>query len=240
MSTLAIQNLHVHAGKTEVVRDVSLVIQTGKVVALMGPNGSGKSSLVNAIMGHPKYRITSGTVVLDGEDITHMMPHEKAKKGIFLSMQNPPALPGVTVFSFLRSAVAALTGEHVPALEFQKRLEAHMQKMGIENGMAGRHVHEGFSGGEKKQLEALQLALLGPKFALLDETDAGLDVDSLRTIAKTIQSRSSEMGILLITHYTRILQYLTPDEVHMMRGGTIVQSGTKELAADIEKRGYGI
>ncbi|TSC71499.1 MAG: FeS assembly ATPase SufC [Parcubacteria group bacterium Gr01-1014_70] len=235
---LEIKNIHVAIDGKEVVRDVSLRVPQGSVVALMGPNGSGKSSLVNAVMGHPRYKITGGHLILDKEDITNALPHEKAQKGIFLSLQNPPSLPGITVSSFLRNAFTALTGSAVPVLEFQKRLEEEMASLGMEKELAGRHVNEGFSGGEKKRLEALQLALFKPKFALLDETDAGLDVDALRTVAETIKRASAGMGILLITHYTRILQYLVPDEVHVMREGTITRSGGKELAEEIEKQGY--
>lgn len=236
--SLELQNIYVEAEGAEVVRGVSLIIPQGNVTALMGPNGSGKSSLVNAVMGHPRYRITEGHIVLNGEDITHAPPHEKAKKGIFLSLQNPPALPGITIASFLRNAASALAGTSIPVLDFQKRLEEEMAKLGMNKEMAGRHVHEGFSGGEKKRLEALQLALFRPKFALLDETDAGLDVDALKIVAETIQRASADMGMLLITHYTRILQYLQPDEVHVMREGCIVQSGGKELAEEIERKGY--
>ena len=237
-NVLEIKNMHVAVDGKEVVRGVSLLISQGKIVALMGPNGSGKSSLVNAVMGHPLYQITEGRILLAGEDITHLAPHEKARKGIFLSLQYPPALPGITVFSFLRNALSRLTDSSISVIEFQKRLEGEMQKLGMEKELMGRHVNEGFSGGEKKRLEALQLALFRPKFALLDETDAGLDVDALRIVAETIKNASRDMGILLITHYTRILQYLEPDEVHMMQGGQIIKSGGKELAEEIEKKGY--
>ena len=237
-NALELQNIHVTVAGTEVVRGVSLRIPEGRVVALMGPNGSGKSSLVNAIMGHPRYTITEGRILLNDEDITHLPVHEKARKGMFLSLQHPPTLPGVSVSSFLRNALSSLTDKAVPVLEFQKRLEEEMARLGMENGMALRHVNEGFSGGEQKRLEALQLALFQPKFALLDETDAGLDVDALRTVAETIRRASDKMGILLITHYTRILQYIKPDEVHVMKDGVIVRSGGKELAEEIEKNGY--
>jgi Fe-S cluster assembly ATP-binding protein len=238
MNMLQIKNIHVVVDGKEVVHDISLSLPKGRVIALMGPNGSGKSSLVNAVMGHPRYVITRGQILLDGKDITHNQPHEKAKKGIFLSLQNPPALPGVTVSSFLRNAVGMVTGEKPPVLEFQKQLENEMQKLGIPVEMARRHVHEGFSGGEKKQLEVLQLVFLKPIFALLDETDAGLDVDALRIIAEAIQHKTCDMGIMIITHYTRILQYLVPDEVYVMREGRVVQNGGKELAEKIEKDGY--
>lgn len=237
-SILDLRHISVSRGETEVVHDVSLRIREGYVTALMGPNGSGKSSLVNAVMGHPRYRIAGGQVLCNGEDITNLAPHQKARKGLFLSPQHPPSLAGVSVSSFLRNALSALTGEAVPVLPFQKMLEEEMEKLGIQKEMAGRHVNEGFSGGEKKRLEALQLALFKPKFALLDETDAGLDIDALQTVAKTIKHASSRMGILLITHYTRILQYLVPDEVHIMQEGRITRSGGRELAEEIEKNGY--
>ena len=239
-NTLELKNIYVTVGSIPTVRDVSIVIPRGKVVALMGPNGSGKSSLVNAVMGHPHYAITKGHIILNGEDITNLPPHEKAQKGLFLSLQHQPALPGVTVFSFLRNALAALTKNAVPALEFQKRLEEEMVHLGMDKELASRHVNEEFSGGEKKRLEALQLTLFKPKFALLDETDAGLDVDALKTVAKTMQGYASNMGILLITHHTRILQYLVPDKVHVMQGGQIIRSGGKELAEEIEAKGYNI
>ncbi|TSC79821.1 MAG: Fe-S cluster assembly ATP-binding protein [Parcubacteria group bacterium Gr01-1014_29] len=235
---LELQNIQVSVNDAEVVHNVSILIPNGKVAALMGPNGSGKSSLVNAVMGHPRYHLTQGYVVLDGEDITNVSTDEKAKKGIFLSLQNPPAIPGITVSSFLRNAVQAWTGKNIPVMEFKSLLEQEMQKIGMEREFASRYVHEGFSGGEKKRLEALQLILLKPKYALLDETDSGLDVDALKIIARNIQRVSAEMGILLITHYTRILQYLVPDEVYIMREGRIVQRGGKELADKIEKQGY--
>ena len=236
---MEIKDLRVAVDGKEVVHGVSLRIPQGRVVALMGPNGSGKSSLVNAVMGHPRYVITSGQIVLNDKDITHIPPHEKARNGIFLSFQNPPSLPGVTVSSFLRNAFSALTGHVFPVIPFQEMLEAEMEKLGIDTKMAGRHVNERFSGGEKKRLEALQLVLFKPQFALLDETDAGLDVDALRVVAETIKRVSEKMGILLITHYTRILEYLTPDEVHVLQEGIITRSGGKELADEIEKSGYG-
>jgi Fe-S cluster assembly ATP-binding protein len=238
MNTLELKNISVTTKDAEIVHEVSLTIKTGRVLVLMGPNGSGKSSLVNSVMGHPRYTISGGRIFLDSEDITLLPTHEKAKKGIFLSLQNPPALPGVTVSSFLRNAVSAVTGSKPAVLEFQKELEHHMRKLGIAPELSRRHVNEGFSGGEKKQLEALQLVLLRPKFALLDETDAGLDSDALRFIAETIQSLAPEMGILIITHTTRILKFLIPDEVCVMKEGRLAQSGGKELAERIEKHGY--
>ncbi|OGZ43991.1 MAG: Fe-S cluster assembly ATPase SufC [Candidatus Ryanbacteria bacterium RIFCSPHIGHO2_02_FULL_45_17b] len=235
---LEIKDLHIVADGKEIIRGVSLRIQKGRIVALMGPNGSGKSSLVNGIMGHPHYAITQGHILLHDKDITHMPPHEKARNGIFLSMQHAPALPGITVSSFLRNACSALTGKTLPVLSFQNMLEIEMKKLGIDIEMAGRHVNEGFSGGEKKRLDALQLVLFKPQFALLDETDAGLDIDALKIVAETIKQASAVMGILLITHYTRILNYLTPDEVHVLQDGIITRSGGKELAEEIEKQGY--
>lgn len=237
-NVLELKNIHVAADGKEIVHGISLRIQEGRVIALMGPNGSGKSSLVNAMMGHPHYTITQGQILLRNEDITHIPPHEKARKGIFLSMQNPPTLAGVTVSSFLRNASSALTGNVLSVIPFQKMLEVEMEKLGIDSKMASRHVNDGFSGGEKKRLEALQLVLFKPHFAFLDETDAGLDVDALRIVAQTIKHVSGNMGILLITHYTRILEYLVPDEVHILQEGVITRSGGKELAEEIEKQGY--
>ena len=240
MNSLELQNISVAADGTEIVHDISLVIPQGRIIALMGPNGSGKSSLVNAVMGHPRYAITSGNVFLGGEDITHIPPHEKAKKGIFLSLQNPPTLIGVSVSSFLRNAYSALVGRTIPVFEFQKLLLQEMERLSIGKEMAERNVNEGFSGGEKIRLEALQLALFRPKFALLDETDSGLDVDALKTVAEIIKAFAPNMGILLITHYTRILRYIVPDEVHIMQDGAITRSGGKELAEEIEEKGYKI
>lgn len=237
-NVLELKNIHVAADGKEIVHGISLRIQEGRVIALMGPNGSGKSSLVNAMMGHPHYTITQGQILLRNEDITHIPPYEKARKGIFLSMQNPPTLAGVTVSSFLRNASSALTGNVLSVIPFQKMLEVEMEKLGIDSEMAARHVNDGFSGGEKKRLEALQLVLFKPHFAFLDETDAGLDVDALRIVAQTIKHVSGNMGILLITHYTRILEYLVPDEVHILQEGVVTRSGGKELAEEIEKQGY--
>jgi len=236
--SLRLQHIHVTAGDTEVVRDVSFAVPHGKIIALMGPNGSGKSSLVNAIMGHPRYVISQGNVVLDGEDITALPPHEKARKGLFLSFQYPPELAGVTVSSFLRSALNAKIGTNISVLDARKIIKEEMEKLGLDKEMIDRHVNTDFSGGEKKRLEILQLVILKPAYAMLDETDSGLDVDALRTIALGIRRFSKEMGILVITHHARILQYLVPDEVRIMREGSIVRSGGKELATEIEEKGY--
>lgn len=235
---LEFKNIHIQVDGKERVHGVTLAIDPGHIIALMGPNGSGKSTFVNAIMGHPRYTITKGVIILDGEDITKIPPHEKAQKGLFLSMQYPTELPGVTVASFLRAAARACRQNDIPLSEFHHELEREIQQWGMEKSMLARYVNAGFSGGEKKRLEMLQLSLLCPSYALLDETDSGLDIDALRVVAGGIQQFSSRTGILLITHYPRIFKYLTPHEVHIMQDGIIVRSGGAELADDIEKNGY--
>lgn len=236
--SLTIEHVSVAAEGTLIVSDVSLTVSFGNVIALMGPNGSGKSTLVNAIMGNPQFTLTTGRVVMDGEDITQILPHEKAQKGLFLSFQNPPDIAGVSIISFFRGAYNVVHGKTMPALEFRDVLEREAQAFGFGKELLGKSLSDGFSGGEKKQLEMLQLALLRPRYALLDETDAGLDVDALRIVAGSIRRFSDKMGILLITHYTRILEYIVPDEVHIMQSGRITRSGGKELAEEIERNGY--
>lgn len=237
---LEIKNLHITAGDKEIVHGVSLAMKKGEVHVIMGQNGSGKSTLANAVMGHPKYRITSGRIFLDTEDITDIKVSEKAKKGLFLSMQYPPEVQGVTVTNFLRTATNSLTGSQQNPIRFHNALLEKMQTLGVDRSFAGRAINVGFSGGEKKRLEILQLLVLNPIFAILDETDSGLDVDALKIVADGINRfRSPEHGILLITHYNRILQFVQPDFVHVMKEGRIVESGGKELAERIEKEGYG-
>lgn len=238
--SLQLENLHIAAGDKEIVHGVSLAIEHGSVHVIMGPNGSGKSTLANAVMGHPKYMVTSGQVLLDDADITNAKVSDKAKKGLFLSMQYPPEIQGVTVTNFLRTATNALTGTRQNPLQFHKTLLEKMRRLGIDPLFASRAINVGFSGGEKKRLEILQLLVLNPTYAILDETDSGLDVDALKIVADGINRfRSPEHGILLITHYNRILQYVEPDAVHVMKEGKIVESGGKELAEKIEQRGYG-
>ncbi len=237
--SLKIENLHVTREGKEIVKGVSLEIPAGEIHALMGPNGSGKSSLANALAGHPKYTITSGSVIVDGEDITALKPDEKAKRGLFLSMQYPPEIPGVTVAHFLRVMTTAARQKPVSVAEFRVILKEKIEALKIDPAFMQRSLNEGFSGGEKKRMEILQLALLEPKYAVLDETDSGLDVDALEIVTNGIaKARSAEMGTLLITHYTRILKHLVPDRVHVLVDGMIVRSGGPELAEQIEREGY--
>lgn len=237
--TLIIQDLHVTAEGKTVVDGVSLQLHTGKVYALMGPNGSGKSSLAHALMGHPKYIITKGKIILDGEDITHIPAHERAKKGLFLSFQYPTEIAGVTLSHFLRTALQALKGKNMPVVEFHQLLKEKMKDLGMDSSFSKRYLNQGFSGGEKKRAEILQMSVLEPRFALLDETDSGLDVDSLKIVAQCINKmKNNTRSILIITHYHRMLDYLSPDEVHVMSGGKIIASGGRELADKIDKKGY--
>ena len=237
--SLKINNLHISADQKTIVHGVSIEIKPGEIHAIMGPNGSGKSTLANAIMGHPKYTITSGQVLLDGEDITAMKVSEKAKKGLFLSMQYPPEIAGVTITNFLRTATNALTGTTQNPIKFHKALLEKMKSLGMDPAFASRYLNVGFSGGEKKRMEILQLLMLSPKYAILDETDSGLDIDALKVVAEGMnQFHTKENGLLLITHYNRILEYVKPDYVHIMIEGKIVKSGGEELANLIERDGY--
>lgn len=237
--TLDIQNLHVTVDGKEVVKGISLKIQAGEVHAIMGRNGSGKTTLSHALMGHPKYTITSGKILLNGEDITVLPPEERAKKRMFLAFQYPVAIPGVTVANFLRTSVRSVRGDEVPAKEFRALVKKELAALKIPESFMTRALNDGFSGGEKKRLETLQMKLLQPSFAVLDETDSGLDIDALRTVSETIDAmRSPERGILLITHYQRMLNYIKPDHVHVLLGGKIVKTGGSELALELEERGY--
>lgn len=236
---LEIKNLHVSVGEKEILHGVDLLLQPGKVVAVMGPNGSGKSTLANTLAGHPKYSITNGEIKIDGVDITTMKPDERAKKGLFLSMQHTPEIPGVSIANFLRLAKQAVTGETINPVKFYKELRQRMADLGIDPKFAERHLNVGFSGGEKKRFEILQLSVLQPKYAILDETDSGLDVDALKIVAEGINKfRNADKGILVITHYNRILQYVIPDEVYIMMNGRIVECGKKNLAERVEEHGY--
>lgn len=236
---LSIKNLFVSVADKEIVRGVSLTIKPGQVHAIMGPNGSGKSTLANTLMGHPKYTVTKGKVMLEQTDITPLAADKRAKLGLFLSMQHPPEIPGVNVANFLRLAKQALTGKPVGPLEFHEELNKKMEELKIDPLFARRYLNLGFSGGEKKRLEILQLLALNPAYAVLDETDSGLDVDALKIVAKGINHfRGPTRGILLITHYNRILEYVVPNFVHIMVGGKIVKSGGKELAQQVERKGY--
>jgi len=234
-----ISNLHVACEGKEIVKGVSLEVKPGEVHALMGPNGSGKSTLANALMGHPKYQITEGRIQIDGKDVTNLPAHERARFGLFLSMQYPPEIPGVTVSSFLRTALNAVRASKLTVLQFHKLLKEKMAELKMDPAFSRRHLNEGFSGGEKKRAEILQMTVLEPKYAVLDETDSGLDVDALKVVTDGINKlRGPDLGILLITHYARILNYVTPDTVHVMKGGQIVKTGGKELADVIEADGF--
>ncbi|MCP3803580.1 Fe-S cluster assembly ATPase SufC [Allokutzneria sp. A3M-2-11 16] len=244
MATLEIKDLHVTVatedGAKEILKGVDLTIRAGETHAIMGPNGSGKSTLAYAIAGHPKYDVTGGSVLLDGEDVLEMSVDERARAGLFLAMQYPVEVPGVSMSNFLRTAATAVR-EEAPALRhWVKEVKQAMAELDIDPSFAERSVNEGFSGGEKKRHEILQLALLQPKFAVLDETDSGLDVDALRVVSEGVNRyrANGETGVLLITHYTRILKHITPDFVHVFAGGRIVESGGAELAEVLERDGY--
>ena len=244
MSTLTITDLHVTVetdqGTKEILRGVNLTIKSGEVHAIMGPNGSGKSTLAYAIAGHPKYTVTQGTVTLDGEDVLAMSVDERARAGIFLGMQYPVEVPGVSVSNFLRTAKTAIEGEAPKLRTWVKDVKDAMAGLRMDPEFANRNVNEGFSGGEKKRHEILQMELLKPKFAVLDETDSGLDVDALRIVSEGVNraKASTDVGILLITHYTRILRYITPDFVHVFVDGRIAEEGGPELADHLEAEGY--
>jgi len=237
-----IENLHVTVEGREILRGLNLTVCPGEIHALMGRNGSGKSTLANALMGHPKYQVTRGSVRLAGDNILTLRPDERAKLGLFLAFQNPIAIPGVGTGNFLRAAVKAVRGtESINALAFRKELAERMDHLQMDPSFATRALNEGFSGGEKKRAEMLQLAMLKPRMAILDEPDSGLDIDAVRIVSEGINlahERQAEMGILLITHYQRILNYVHPDRVHVMANGRIVESGGPELVQQLESEGY--
>ena len=237
---LRINNLHVSIEDTEILRGVNLEIQAGEVHALMGRNGSGKSTLANVLMGHPAYDITDGTIEFLGENLTEMEPWERARAGIFLSFQYPQAVPGLQVGNFLRKSVQAIRGENAPgARDFRAELNTVMSELDVDKQFLGRYVNDGFSGGEKKRFEILQLLLNKPRLAVLDETDSGLDIDALQTVAKGINAATSaESGCLIITHYQRILDHVKPSHVHIMIDGKLVKSGDANLALEVESKGY--
>ena len=244
MATLEIRDLHVtvetEEGAKEILRGVDLTVRSGETHAIMGPNGSGKSTLAYSIAGHPKYTVTSGTVTLDGEDVLAMKVDERARAGVFLAMQYPVEVPGVSVSNFLRTAKTAIDGEAPKLRTWVKDMKTAMADLRMDPAFAERNVNEGFSGGEKKRHEILQMELLKPKFAILDETDSGLDVDALKVVSEGVNRvrSSGEVGVLLITHYTRILRYIQPDFVHVFVDGRIVEEGGKELADRLEDEGY--
>jgi Fe-S cluster assembly ATP-binding protein len=237
--TLEIQNLHVRTEEREILHGVDLTVSKGETHALMGPNGSGKSTLANTIMGNPSYEVTEGRIVLNGEDMTDAEPDERARAGLFMAFQYPAAIPGVSVANFLRTAVNAKRDDPIKVKEFGQVLKANMDLLRIDREFTSRYLNEGFSGGEKKRAEILQLAMLRPEFAVLDETDSGLDIDALRIVADGVNAmRGPDVGFLLITHYRRILQYVSPDYVHIMLDGRIVRQGGPELADELEEKGY--
>lgn len=242
---LEIKNLHVAIDGKEIIKGLDLVIPSGEVHAIMGPNGTGKSTLAYTLMGHPSYDITEGEILFKGESILEMEPDERSQRGIFLAFQYPVSIPGVTVANFLRTAInsrrraANPEDKGVPIPEFRKLLKEKMDYLKMDPAFAGRYLNEGFSGGEKKRAEILQMAVLKPEIAVLDETDSGLDIDALKIVSEGVNAlRGPELGVLLITHYQRILNYIKPDAVHVMMGGRIVETGGPDLALHLEEHGY--
>jgi Fe-S cluster assembly ATP-binding protein len=244
MAELEIRNLHVRAGEKQILRGLDLTVGKGEIHALMGPNGSGKSTLANAIMGHPNFEVTEGQILFKGEDITEAAPDERARMGLFMAFQYPVAVPGVTVTKYLRTVINAHRQAHgeepVPLKEFRQTVQAAMELTRVPEDFSRRYLNDGFSGGEKKRMEILQLALQHPQLAVLDETDSGLDIDALRVVADGVNAVAGEdMGVLIITHYQRILDYVKPSHVHVMYQGRIVKEGGPELVAELESKGYG-
>jgi Fe-S cluster assembly ATP-binding protein len=244
MADLEIRNLHVRAGEKEILKGLDLTVRGGKVHAMMGPNGSGKSTLANAIMGHPNLEVTEGQILLDGQDVTEADPDERARAGLFMAFQYPVSVPGVTVTKYLRTVMNAHREEKgedpVSLKDFRRTVEEAMKLVEVPREFASRYLNEGFSGGEKKRMEILQLALQEPRIAVLDETDSGLDIDALRIVANGVNSlHGPDMGVLIITHYQRILHMVQPDSVHVLYEGRIVKEGGPELVGLLEERGYG-
>src|SRR5215218_3944127 len=245
MAELEIRNLHVRAGEKEILKGLDLTVGKGEIHALMGPNGSGKSTLANVVMGHPNLEVTEGQVLFDGEDITEADPDARAQSGLFMAFQYPVAIPGVTVAKYLRMVMNAhrlASGQQEISLkDFRKTVEAAMELTNVPRDFSNRYLNDGFSGGEKKRMEILQLALLNPRLAVLDETDSGLDIDALNTVAKGVNTvaQGSDMGVLIITHYQRILHMVKPQFVHIMFEGRIVKEGGPELVTVLEEKGYG-
>ena len=240
MAELEIRNLHVRTEEREILRGVDLTVRTGELHALLGPNGSGKSTLANTIMGHPSYEVTEGQVLFDGAEITELAPHERAKLGLFLAFQYPVAVPGVSVAYFLRMAINAQREEPIKVKEFGEQLGHAVELLDVDRSFTSRHLNDGFSGGEKKRAEILQMAMLQPQVAVLDETDSGLDIDALRTVAEGVAKLHAEQGLgaLIITHYQRILDHVRPQFVHILMDGRIVMRGGPELVERLEREGY--
>ena len=245
MSQLEIKDLHVSIEDKEILKGLTLTIKQGEIHAIMGPNGTGKSTLAYTLMGHPNYTVTGGEVLLDGENVLEMEPDERSRAGIFLAFQYPVAIPGVTVANFLRSAINSRRraenpeDKGMPIPEFRKMLKEKMDALKMDHAFAGRYLNDGFSGGEKKRAEILQMATLKPRFTILDETDSGLDIDALRIVSEGVNALSGpELGVLVITHYQRLLNYIKPQFVHVMMGGRIVESGGPDLALHLEEQGY--
>ncbi len=245
---LTIKDLHISVQGNPIIKGLSLTVQPGEVHALMGPNGSGKSSLANGLMGHPLYEVDSGEVIFDGVDVLELEPNERAKLGLFLAFQYPTAIPGVSLANFLRLAVSAVRGKAangdgkdglIPMREFRRELREKMQQLGVDDSFARRYLNDGFSGGEKKRAEILQLAMLEPKIAILDETDSGLDIDAVRIVGDSVSRLvGPDLGVLIITHYPRLLEYIRPQFVHILLEGRIAESGGWELAEMLEAEGY--
>lgn len=237
---LEIKDLHVQASNKEIIRGLSLSLGKGEVHILMGPNGAGKSTLVNAIMGHPQYKVTGGSIVFEGEDITSATTDERARKGIFLSFQSPEEIPGITVENFLRTACSAVTGKPLRVLAFKRELEQRMEELHMDKSYASRYLNVGFSGGEKKKDEILQMLMMNPKLAILDETDSGLDVDAVRIVSQGVRKyKNKDNSLLIITHNTNILEDITPDFVHVLVEGRIVKTGGAGLIEEINRSGFG-
>jgi len=236
---LKVDNLHVEIDGNEIVKGLDLEVEKGEIHAIMGPNGSGKSTLANVLMGHPRYEVTEGSVTFEGEDVLELEPDERAKMGMFLAFQYPSEVPGVSVANFLRTAVNSVREEDLSPMEMYKLLQEKMAVMRMDPKFAERYLNEGFSGGEKKRNEILQLLMLEPRLAILDETDSGLDIDALQVVARGVnEMRAPDFSAVLITHYQRILRYIEPDRVHVMLDGRLVTSGGKELAEALEEKGY--
>jgi Fe-S cluster assembly ATP-binding protein len=236
---LRIENLHVSADDVEILKGVDLVVNAGEIHALMGPNGSGKSTLASALMGHPSYTITGGRIFYKGDDITEASPTRRGAMGMFLAFQHPEEIPGVSVVQFLRQALSNRTGVNLTVLELRLKVMDAMKELGIESSFADRYLNEGFSGGERKRNEVLQMAVLQPELAIMDETDSGLDIDALRTVADGVNKLTGpDRGFLIITHYQRLLDYITPDVVHIFMDGRILESGGPDLSRKLEESGY--